>query len=638
MNSEISYNNSGNSSLKDNKTNIFEKFININLLWDNIKRHRVLIIITGIVMFFASPFVELLYYVTTRNSYFSFKDVNEGLVPAIYTLIMIISIIYGLCLALTVMKHMRDKKASVFFASIPIKKTTFYITQCLSGLIYFTVPFIAVYLMSVLIMPNPIVFASFTKVFFVCWFIFFLIYSFVIMCANIAGNGLNSVITAIYLTVFLVGWFGIFILFVEIFYRFTSISVITEQLLGYSTAPIMYFIGEIYSNWEHNFVDNVLILLPVMFVLSAAFLSVGGFLNNINKTENAEKPFYFKISQTIFKYTLLAMAVALSGMLFYQGLQQSMIFMIVGIITGGFISFLFINFIINKSMREVFSGFKQFLIFILAACIIMTFLSLDVFRADKYLPKLSEVESIEIINTNNHILSYSVYSRDSTSYRYIDYKENKNIITDPEVIELTTDLIKTAMKSNYMSANDYNSEMYFGRMLGSEISYKLKNGNVYGKKIPYDLNFNNSAYYGEYTNAIKKLYNNKKFLESFFAPLTDLDFMRNLIYNPDFTLHMTSNMKSSEYDYTDNTFSFSRDDLMKFVENINKDIFVSENEFYKPNYTVTDSINIVFNSIYEDENGLITTYTFNIYILESFKNTISFLENVDIYVEEYFTY
>jgi len=277
--------------------------LSANLLWDNIKRNKVLIIIVGIVMFFAGPFVQILAYIDWRNFLQShaaiyrnfYQDVSMNILPVVFGIMLAVSILFGLCLALSVTGYMHDRKAAVFFNSIPIKRRVLFTTQCLSGIIYFIAPLVFIYLVSIALMPAYVIFATITKIFVICKFIFLLVYSFTILATSLAGTRFNAVISALYMAFFITAWFSLITFFIESFYRFTSVSSITENFALLSTLPVVYFIGEIATRWTREFFGFVLICLPIMFVLSAAFLFIGGFLNNISKTENAEKPFILNL-------------------------------------------------------------------------------------------------------------------------------------------------------------------------------------------------------------------------------------------------------------------------------------------------------------------------------------------------------
>ena len=638
MNSEISYNNNQeNYNPEKNTSDKSNNILNVNLLLDNIRRNKVLIIIIGIVMFFASPFIEILaraiYYNSNSNYTRDFYEIaNEEVLTGVFVLMVIVSILFGLCLAISGMRYMHNIKAAVFFGSIPVKKRIFFTTQCLSNLIYFTAPLIAAYLVSAILLPTYLTFITLTKIFSICWFIFLLVYSFTVMCANIAGTSFNTVISLSYLSVIVVILFFIAAAFTETFYRFTqvvSIDEITKEFM----LPFIYFIIEIIEQWVADSLKFILIDMLVIFFVSAVFLFIGGLLNKINKTENAEKPFYFKISQIIFKYTILAIIAILSGIGFYQALQQNIFYLILGIIVGGFIAFLITNFIIFKSIREVFNGFKKFGIFIAAACIIITVASFDIFGIDKYIPETSKVESVEMNHnyySSGNSLWYSIQTYNKPYERY-NSEYYKNLTSDPETIELLNNILKLAMNSEHDEY--YSQNISFS---GSEIKYKLKNGQTVTKKIPYEVYFKTKSAADEYSDAVNKLYQNNGFKKYMFAPLTDIDYMENLINTPgvwfDITLQVYINRydNDGENDYywremdAAYTIKFGKNEVMTFINKFNQDVLSDEFSLYNDGNDYYINLNI-----YQKlENGSTKQHSFGLDLNKNCKNTSAFIEEI----------
>ena len=618
-----------------------EILLNKNLLLDNIKRHKVLIIVTGILMFLACPFMEILTHMGRREVSFQayytgfYENAADGMLRnAVFGFMLTVSIALGLFLALSVMRYMHDRKASVFFNSIPIRKRTLYLTQVLSGLIYFTAPLAIIYFISVLILPSYVTFVMLTKIFLISWVVFLLVYSFVIMCANIAGTVFNSVISAGYLSLVTVACFGCVVGFIETFYRFTSIlpnSNMPEEVL----LPVIYFIAKItetWYSWKYDFINSTLLYMLFAFLVSAVFLFIGLLLNKINKTENAEKSFYFKISQTIFKYTLLSMVVILSGIMFYQAFRQSFVYLILGAGIGGFIALLFINFIIYKNIREVFSGLKRFGIFVAAASVVLIAFSFDIFGIDKHIPEASKIESIELNRKwRNNMFNYTTYVSTDTNRLYNE-ENTHNKIKDPATIELVNNVLKAAMKSNpssSYSASYSNHDTII--MDGIFIRYNLKSGLPVNKKIPYSLYFYSNSDKNDYLNAADLLLGSRGFRETYFAPFSDKDFMSNLINAPEASFEIRVN--SWRYGYSSYSHDINKFEVAELASILNSDIFSDD---FKMNLSYDCEINITV--IHKLNDGAYKHHDFVFELNDSFVNTIEYVEKnlpMPDYDEEY---
>ena len=618
MTSEISSNNKNiNYNKKDNKNGI----LNISLFWDNMRRQKILIIITGIIMFFASPFIELLAHATNNGStaYSTQREFFEAierntLRGGVFGLMTAVAIVFGLSFALLVMRYMHDRKALVFYSSIPVKKRTLFLTQCLSGIIYFTIPLIIGYIISVVIMPSYITFISLSKIFAISWFIFLLVYSFVIMCANIAGNAFNSVLSGVYLAVIAVVFYGCLVAFTNTFYRFTTILTDSGIPSGF-LLPVVYFISDIADKWVSNFTGSTLINMLFMFIVSIGFLIIGGILNRINKTENAEKPFYFKISQSIFKYSILAIMVILSAIGFYQALYENVVYMIIGIVAGGFFAFMLINFIIYRNIREVFSGIKPFAIFVAAASVILLAFAVDIFGVDKNIPKTSGIESIEIIK-NNSSFSYHKY-KSTGDYTVYDEGITNKKITDSAIIDLVSGALGASMNSN----DNYNDKYPFSSLIqGMQIKYNLKNGFTVNKLIPYSFYFDNQADTDEFTKSEHLLWENKNFRALFFYPVTDRAYIENIINLPGnrFDITITAYQNGTQ-SYSS---SISKDDTAGLITSLNDDIF-------SDTFNMQETGNLVYRvdlAIYNNsQNGNSERHQFYIDINDGYTKTATFI-------------
>ena len=631
------------------------KFVNFSLLLDNIKRNKVLIIIIGIVMFFACPFLEIITYITRGSpDYYGpdknfYVEVNRNILNGpVFVINILASVAFGLCLALMVMKYMHSTKASVFFGSIPIKKRVFYATQCLSGIIFYAMPLIPMYLLSVALLPSYVTFVTISKMYAASLLIFLLIYSFAVLCANIAGNAGNTVISGLYLTFFSLGWVLILQSFLTAFYRFTIIPALRYNLSEKVTIPVLYFIIDVVQKWTAEFGYNITRLEPdgtvlqnynmdilihiiSIILISAAFFFLGSLLNQINKTENAEKAFYFKISQAIFKYTLLAMAVAVSGILFYENLKQSVFYIVLGIVVGGFLAFLIINFIIYKNIREIFNGLKKFGIFIVAASLIMCVFSYDIFGIDRYIPEVSQTESVKIV-MNPHSVSYYAYTRALEDQQiYNDFYARYNqTITNPETIGLINNVFKALMKSTpakaydfsyYLDTDGYSQYLkYLIYLSGRDFTYTLKNGKVINKMIPTGYYIKDSPDIDECTAAISLLLKDFNFKKALCAPVTYDDYISNLV-NAGYLFELTINDKDFNEKYDLGSGNIDKLLTAQLIEKIQQDIYSDEfdaiDNAYDTSLFLTISVKL--------NNGNIEMHNFTFYLNDSFKNTKDFV-------------
>lgn len=521
------------SNQSSNHNQDFNKLINVKLLLNNIRQNKVLIIMTGIILFFAKPLVQIISLMAYYNSYTSetLDSYAENLARNSGSVVTAAALILAIVIALNVTSYMHNRKAAIFYNSIPIERLHLFATQYLSGLAYFIPVFAFSYILSIIIMPFRNAIAINTEYYLGALFFFLLIYSFIILCANIGGTYLNSLLAAGFLCAVLPSVFYVFFAFVESFYRFTSVYGITDSpFWEFIYYPIIIYFPQVFVAHENLTALNCIFML----IFAAGMTCLAYLFSRLTKTENAEKPFYFEKFLSVFKYSVLTLLIILSGIIFYMWSNSSFLFLIIGIAFGGFLAFLLVNLIIYKNMRKVFKGIKQFLILAVCTGLIAGVVSADIFGIDKYIPEASKVDEIyyEQWNYNcSYDFSYELNGFINSDYYRNYYNRNTITLKDPETIQLVNDIFTSALKSERSSSSMYMSNVNFGidplASYNGAISYKLKNGGTWAKKIYlYNLNFTNKQDLDEFQNAVSKLRKSHGFKQAYYYPITDTNVMR----------------------------------------------------------------------------------------------------------------
>ena len=563
-------------TLSNQSTDNFNKIINIKLLINNIKQHKVLIIIAGIILFFARPLIQIIalmgYY---NNSYVgdtieSFtRDFSQGSGPIVTAAAFVLALAIGL----NVSSYMHNRKAAIFYGSIPIKRINLFATQYLSGLTYFLPAFLVSFILSTLIMPFKDAMLINAEYYLGALFFFLLIYSFVILCANIAGTFLNSLLAAAYFCAIIPAAVYTVLGFADTFYRFTSFSGImanpVTELIFY---PVVIFIPKVFLAYEYLTVLDC----ALMLVFAAGLTCLAYLFNRLTKTENAEKPFYFTKFLAALKYSALAVLFILAGIIFFTASGYNFIFFIVGIIVGGFFAFILVNLVIYKNLREVFKGVKQYLLLAVLACIFSGLVYADIFGIDSYIPAASGVKSVSFNQWDTVMHNFS-YEHQNYSSRH-----GINIITinDTETVQLVNDVFTAALKSatrrtrfytEYgLNFSDYAYNSHPLRIDGGAINYNLKNGITWAKKLNiHELFFYNQDDLREFDDAVDKLYESPGYKKAYYYPLTDGDIIRE---NLDLCMSFEISLTREDSYLTVFHKSITREQMQALINVINQDI------------------------------------------------------------------
>ena len=112
--------------LSNQSSDNFNKIINIKLLFNNIRQHKVLIIVTAIILFFARPLVQIISLMNYYNGNLGYYGRNitleayaKGNAESAGATITAAALILAIVIALNVTSYMHDKKPRFFLAAYP---------------------------------------------------------------------------------------------------------------------------------------------------------------------------------------------------------------------------------------------------------------------------------------------------------------------------------------------------------------------------------------------------------------------------------------------------------------------------------------------------------------------------------------
>ena len=136
----------------------------------------------------------------------------------------------------------------------------------------------------------------------------------------------------------------------------------------------------------------LLVRLAVGLVLTGIAL----ILYKKRPSEAAGKAMAFSFSKPVIRI-LIVMASALSGAIFFWGLRSHIGWAVFGLITGTLISHCVVEIIYNFDFKKLFSHYKQMLVCMTAAVLILFAFRYDWFGYDRYIPKEEKVASAAVL-------------------------------------------------------------------------------------------------------------------------------------------------------------------------------------------------------------------------------------------------
>ena len=304
-------------------------------------------------------------------------------------------IVLAACSAAVSLYYLHSRKQTDFYESLPIKRATLFRLVVQNSLFIFLIP---------LVVEEAI--------------------EFVIAQQQISGGGWEIISSSLwYLLIFAATWL---ILGFGVFASYFPIVI-------YNIFPL--YAGSFFSTYSGNTADNVYnnitnYLSPVWiglrgmadinssreiqikYIMILLLWIIGLYvlcrtLYNRRPAESAGRAMAFTKANTVIKVLLVIPSALYSGIIFYSlGNANSIFWLIFGVVFGVFVIHALIECIYEFDVRAIFCHKKQLIVIMLGSLFIMASFSADLFGYDRYIPKASSVESIEIKPTEVNSYGY----------------------------------------------------------------------------------------------------------------------------------------------------------------------------------------------------------------------------------------
>ncbi|MFR4986697.1 MAG: hypothetical protein ACLUCH_04825, partial [Lachnospirales bacterium] len=313
-------------------------------------------------------------------------------------------------------------------------------------------------------------------------------------------------------------------------------------------------------------------------------------LFKIRKSEKASVCISFKYAKTILKYLGVCIGAVLVGVIFYL-ISNSIFALYLGVILGCIILHCLVEIIYDFDFRAIFKNWYSIIGCFVICCLIIFSYQFDIFKRIDYVPSIDKIENVDI----------NIYN---------DSEEAKNIQSQ-DVIQAALELHKEYLEST-IEKNKYSTE-------NIKIKYKLKNGSILVRYIGIDYPNLEDEEIPNKNNLLSKIINDKEYIEKAYSILYRTD-----IKEDDITTFIYDNSGNS--DEPKDNFKY---DNKKLIENIKKDI--EQNGIYTVNEEVLFSIRFYIERSWEYE---IVNNSYTINISNKYKNTLNYLESLNIYPED----
>lgn len=324
---------------------------------------------------------------------------REHYVEILYNPIVMLTIfVLPVLLSILVFKYTNEEKNSSFIHGLPLSKKKLYITNVLTGIVMYVVPFLVNLIIILLLnlgeMGKYLQFADIMNWFGVCMLyntIFFAFATFVgTFCASKISHGILTYI----LMYAPVGVLTLASVFTEdVLYGFKGFSSDLEEFRMLPFIKIVEDFREMGSYFLSQTINFELSTIIIYIIAIIVMLILGYFIYKKRKLEITKEFIAFKGIRSFIKYAATFLVNLLSYMYFYEVMDKHSIGTLLASYVITLIAYLIIEMILKKTYK-VFKSIIGFIIYAVVVAIIYVILNTGAFGYETRIPKVDDVQEI----------------------------------------------------------------------------------------------------------------------------------------------------------------------------------------------------------------------------------------------------
>lgn len=501
---------------------------------------------------------------------------REHYIEILYNPIVLLTIfVLPVLVSILLFKYTNEEKSSSFIHGLPISKRKLYITNILTGIVMYVIPFLVnltiILLLNLGEMGKYLQFADIIKWFGVCMLYNTIFFSFATFIGTFCASKISHGILTYILMYAPVGILVLTSAFIEdILYGFKGFSNNLEEFTKLPFIKIIEDFREMSSYYLSQTIEFETSTIIIYITSIIVMLVLGYFIYKKRKLEITKEFIAFKGIRSFVKYAATFLVNLLSYMYFYNIIGEHNIRTLFASFIITLIAYLIIEMILKKTYK-VFKSIIGFIVYAVIITITFVILNTGAFGYETRIPKAENVEEV----------SFKV--RNET----INFKEKQNI---ENIINFQQKLV-AEKKKGY---TEYTLE------------YKLKDG----RKITRKYDINNSLYKEE----LNKILTSNEYYEEKIKQIEDVQKIKRINVNI-----------SYKQQYSTKTIRIKESDMSDFIENLIKDI-----KNRKANINNNEYVSEVAR-----QNDKLRSIYVQIELKEGVSKTIRYINLEDINIEKY---
>ena len=371
-----------------------ERLLDTKLLSNAVRRRMPHVLIAFLVGFFTLAVPLMMGMPDAKELVYTAAEMLERQIDCVrgaMGLNLAFALMLGVYFGVVTCGYMMRRRSAYFWHALPQKRETLYTTSVTASLCCAALGTLASLVFTLAILGAR----DATAVVFGCFFLYFaknllwflIAYAITVFAGSFSGSGVIQMLMSLVITFYpLALYSGLLML------RGLYASYFAEEY--YFGLPFVKWLCPVYYAAAH-FDDGFAAVPTVCAVLAVLLLLLGALcIYRRRAVENAEKPIVFARLGSVLKYLLVFVVTVYAG-LFFEAVSGGG-WIVFGFASGGLLSFLLVNTILEKSPKAMFKGWRGFIIFAVAFALFFAAFSLDVFHTIDRVPEAEDVTRAEV--------------------------------------------------------------------------------------------------------------------------------------------------------------------------------------------------------------------------------------------------
>lgn len=418
-------------------------------------------------------------------------------------LLLCVVMVSGFLIAVYQFRYLHSRKMVDFYHSFPVRKEKFHCMHVVSAYLYFLIPYTGIMMVSIILgLFRGLATWEAIGIYLLVWLlyqvIFLLMYAVAATAMILTGREFVGILGAIVLLYVpaaisvLLDWYQS-----EFFQTYVGYFKEKDWLINISPgyAPVEVR-NTLLSNLRNDKLmsEHLLIMLAIVVVFTVAFFAAGYYLMKKRPSETAGNSMAFSIPARVIHVILSIIGALYIGMFAYgMANYDSIPWLMAGILFGGLVVYILIQFIYTIDFRKVLKYKWQLFLVEMVSIAIASLFCFDWVGFDSYIPEKENLYSVALSIPDGY--QYESYFIDNDYVDGEEYRlEHMNLVVTDELYEMLEEIVEK-------NVNLDRNAPWEGNVCAVPVRYNLKNGKERTREYRVELETYRDTFISLYSQA-----------------------------------------------------------------------------------------------------------------------------------------